>query len=63
LTVFITQNEFEHVFKPEDVMREIMRVLKPRGTHIFTAPKHKGMSKIYPQALINEEKIEYLHPE
>ena len=39
--VFITQDVLEHVFNPDRAVREIMRVLKPRGVHVFTAPKHK----------------------
>jgi len=41
--VFITQDVFEHVFNPDLAMREIMRVLRPGGIHIFTAPKHKAL--------------------
>ncbi len=41
--IFITQDVFEHIFRPDVAAREIMRVLRPGGVHIFTAPKHKGM--------------------
>ncbi len=38
--IFITQDVFEHLFSPATAAREIMRVLKPGGVHVFTAPKH-----------------------
>lgn len=41
--VFITQDVMEHVFHPEQVCREVMRVLKPWGLYLFTAPKHKHL--------------------
>jgi SAM-dependent methyltransferase len=41
--LFVTQDVFEHVFQPDCAIREIMRVLKPGGAHVFTAPKHKGL--------------------
>lgn len=36
--VFITQDVMEHIFDPEAAFREITRVLKSGGAHIFTAP-------------------------
>ena len=39
----VTQDVFEHVFRPDFATREIMRVLRPGGAHVFTAPKHKGL--------------------
>jgi SAM-dependent methyltransferase len=43
--IFITQDVLEHVFHPEKALPEIMRVLRPGGFHIFTAPKHKHLLK------------------
>jgi len=40
---FITQDVLEHVFNPAKAIRDIHRVLKPGGAHVFTAPKHKGL--------------------
>lgn len=36
--LFISQDVMEHVFDPEAAFKEIARVLKPGGAHIFTAP-------------------------
>lgn len=36
--LFVTQDVMEHVFDPDAVFREIARVLKPGGLHIFTVP-------------------------
>ena len=36
--LLITQDVMEHVFDPEAAFREIGRVLKPSGAHIFTVP-------------------------
>lgn len=43
LDLFVTQDVLEHVFHPAAAIREIHRVLRPGGAHIFTAPKHKGL--------------------
>lgn len=61
--VFITQDVLEHVFHPDRAFKEIMRVLKPGGIHIFTAPKHKNINKSYPRARILEGRIEHLKEE
>ena len=36
--LLITQDVMEHVFDPEAAFREIGRVLKPSGVHIFSVP-------------------------
>lgn len=36
--IFITQDVLEHVVNPFEAFREIERVLKPGGVHIFTTP-------------------------
>ena len=41
--IFVTQDVLEHVFNPAQGIKEIMRVLKPGGAHVFTTPKHRGL--------------------
>lgn len=36
--LFITQDVMEHIFYPAAAFKEIARVLKPGGAHVFTAP-------------------------
>jgi len=36
--LFITQDVMEHLFKPQKAFKEIARVLKPDGAHVFTVP-------------------------
>lgn len=36
--LFVSQDVMEHVFDPKEAFKEIARVLKPGGAHIFTAP-------------------------
>lgn len=36
--LFITQDVMEHIFDPAKAFKEIARVLKPGGMHIFTVP-------------------------
>lgn len=36
--LFVTQDVMEHIFDPEKAFKEIARVLKPGGAHIFTVP-------------------------
>lgn len=43
IDLFITQDVLEHVFNPDRALREIHRVLRPGGAHVFTAPKHRGL--------------------
>jgi GT2 family glycosyltransferase/2-polyprenyl-3-methyl-5-hydroxy-6-metoxy-1,4-benzoquinol methylase len=38
----ITQDVLEHVPEPGKALKEIQRVLKPGGYHIFTVPYHEG---------------------
>lgn len=58
--LFITQDVMEHVFHPSKAFREIMRVLKPGGVHVFTAPKHKNITQSYARALLEKGEVKNL---
>lgn len=59
--IFITQDVLEHVFHPMRALREIHRVLKPGGAHIFTTPKHRGLAKSVCRAELDDSgEIRYL---
>jgi SAM-dependent methyltransferase len=62
--VFVTQDVLEHVFDPAQAMREIARVLKPNGVHVFTAPKNKRLLLSRQRArLLADGSVEHLLPE
>lgn len=58
--IFITQDVMEHVFHPNKAIQEIMRVLKPGGVHVFTAPKHKNITEGYARAVIENGEVKHL---
>ncbi len=60
--IFITQDVLEHVFRPERVLAEIMRVLDHNGIHIFTVPKHKTLLKSRQRAERIQGEIKHLLP-
>jgi SAM-dependent methyltransferase len=55
--LFVTQDVLEHVFRPDRAVKEIMRVLKPGGAHVFTAPKHKGLRSTVQRARLDSGTI------
>jgi SAM-dependent methyltransferase len=55
--LFVTQDVLEHVFRPDLAIREIMRVLKPGGAHVFTAPKHRGLRSSRQRAVIKDAAV------
>jgi SAM-dependent methyltransferase len=62
IDIFVTQDVLEHVFHPGRAVAEIMRVLRPGGAHVFTAPKHKGLiASIRRAHLRSDGSIEYIH--
>ena len=49
LDLFVTQDVLEHVLRPDVAAREVMRVLRPGGAHVFTVPKHRGLRRSRPR--------------
>lgn len=58
----VTQDVLEHVFEPEVVLREITRIVKPGGAHVFTAPKHKGLRATRQRARLDGAEVRHLLP-
>lgn len=59
--LFITQDVLEHVFRPRKVFREIARVLRPGGAHIFTVPLVNKMNKTARRAeIMADGKVHHL---
>jgi SAM-dependent methyltransferase len=58
----ITQDVFEHVANPEAGFKEIHRVLKPGGYHIFTVPFNRRSTQSVARARIEGKEIIHLLP-
>ncbi|MFM0733397.1 class I SAM-dependent methyltransferase [Paraburkholderia sediminicola] len=58
--LFITEDILEHVFRPDLAIAEIMRVLRPGGAHIFTAPKQKWITDTRQCAQLIDGEIKHL---
>lgn len=54
IDLFITQDVLEHVFDPRRAVKEIHRVLRPGGAHIFTTPKHPGLIQTVQRARLSD---------
>lgn len=63
IDIFITQDVLEHVFHPDTALREITRVLRPGGIHIFTTPKCLSMAQTVQRARWRDGHVEHLAPE
>ena len=63
--LFITQDVMEHIFNPEAAFKEIARVLKPGGAHIFTVPlvNKQNQSERWASLGPNGEIIHHHEPE
>jgi SAM-dependent methyltransferase len=59
----ITEDVFEHVRYPEKGFREIFRVLRPRGYHVFTVPFHFDRPTLVRVDTSGEEDVHLLPPE
>lgn len=53
--IFVTQDVMEHIFDPAAAFREIARVLKPGGAHIFTVPIVNKASESERRASLSEK--------
>lgn len=60
--IFITQEVFEHIFNAEKAFKEIERVLKPGGFHVFTTPYRNWTPTIKRAELLNTGEINYMLP-
>ena len=58
--LFITQDVFEHVMTPNKAFKEIARVLKPDGAHVFTIPWYHTLTKTIQRAQLNKGVIEHI---
>jgi len=58
--IFITQDVFEHVNHPDVAFREIARVLKPGGFHIFTVPLYRNLKVTRPRIVEKDGEIQHL---
>lgn len=61
--LFITQDVLEHVFNPNIACKEIMRVLKIGGAHVFTTPKDRLLKKSSPRAVLDNGEVIHLKEE
>lgn len=55
--LFISQDVFEHVMDPENAFKEIARVLKPGGAHVFTMPWYPELKENRRRASFKDGKI------
>jgi SAM-dependent methyltransferase len=59
----ITEDVFEHVRRPEEGFREICRVLRPGGYHVFTVPFHFDRPTLVRVDTTGDEDVHLLPPE
>ncbi len=61
--LFITQDVMEHIFNPLKASKEIARVLKPGGAHIFSVPiMNKSLPTQRWAALKSDNSIDFIMP-
>jgi SAM-dependent methyltransferase len=61
LDLMISQDVFEHVMNPADAFREIARILKPGGAHVFTMPWYPNLKNTVQRARqLSNGGVEYL---
>lgn len=59
--VVVTQDVFEHVLRPHRAFREVERVLKPGGLHVFTLPQYPRPTSLV-RALPSADGVEHVLP-
>jgi SAM-dependent methyltransferase len=60
IDLLVTQDVFEHVMEPEKAFKEIARVLKPGGAHIFSMPWYPKLQNTIQRARMEKNEIVYL---
>jgi SAM-dependent methyltransferase len=60
--IFVTQDVLEHVLRPDRAMKEIARVLKPGGSHVYTVPVLRGRKTVV-RVAATESGAEHLLPD
>lgn len=60
IDIFIAQDVLEHVFTPAKAVAEVLRVIKAGGFFIFTCPRHVGVARSYPMALLSNNEIKHI---
>jgi SAM-dependent methyltransferase len=63
IDLLVTQDVFEHVLEPEKAFKEIARVLKPGGAHVFSMPWYPELRTTRPRAKLADGKLVHLEPE
>jgi len=58
--LFITQDVFEHILNPEKAFKEIARVVRPGGAHIFTVPWYPTLKESIHRAREVDGKVVFL---
>jgi len=58
--VLVTSDVFEHVLEPQKAFKEIARVLKPGGVHIFTMPWYGTLEKSVQRVKLTGNKMKHL---
>ncbi len=58
--LFITQDVLEHIFDAQAAFREVARVLRPGGAHIFTVPFWPQQATLVRAKQHNDETIEHV---
>lgn len=63
--LFVSQDVMEHIFDPAVAFKQIARVLKPGGAHIFTAPLVNKVrsTEVWASRSVNGEIVHHHEPE